>query len=158
MRARSLGGVPDVSCGMVATEMMQRPRQSSLLALDSTDAVGETIQVQDRFRISMPSSSGWKRLLYIDGFTASRDGQKLLYAHLPSKRQWPDNEFKESVLALLELSQTVLECDQLIICLKSSRDDLSNLIHDFIYVGFTIAEPLDVGGRPDFVFLRYLTE
>ncbi|KAI9193723.1 acyl-CoA N-acyltransferase [Polychytrium aggregatum] len=49
--------------------------------------------------------------------------------------------FKESVLAILELAEGCLECENVVICLEKSRADLTPLMRAFMFVGFELVHP-----------------
>ncbi|KAJ3107237.1 Ornithine decarboxylase antizyme 2 [Phlyctochytrium planicorne] len=49
--------------------------------------------------------------------------------------------FKESVAAVLELAEDVLDCTSVVICLDKTRSDLSEILRAFLFVGFEVVHP-----------------
>ncbi|KAJ3219265.1 Ornithine decarboxylase antizyme 1 [Dinochytrium kinnereticum] len=49
--------------------------------------------------------------------------------------------FKESVAAVLELAEEVLDCSNVVICLDKGRPDLAQILRAFLFVGFEIVHP-----------------
>jgi len=64
-----------------------------------------------------------------------------LYIKVPNLSNLQQNVFKESVVSVLELAEDMLGCQNIVVCLEKSREDLSNLLRAFLFVGFEVIHP-----------------
>lgn len=108
---------------------------AGILDLDSEDVVTGEIRVDTTVTISL-------RMEQINiwcGFILERqDGEKTIVL---KGDVWEDTSLRESIVAVLELAEC-LECENIIVCLEKDRRELSCLVHDFMYIGFELVNPL----------------
>ncbi|RKP23947.1 hypothetical protein SYNPS1DRAFT_23958 [Syncephalis pseudoplumigaleata] len=64
----------------------------------------------------------------------------VMFVRPPAYDVWAANEFRESVIALLELAEFI-ECDQAVVCLDKDRADSSDMMRAFMYAGFELVYP-----------------
>ncbi|KAJ3127710.1 hypothetical protein HK098_005946 [Nowakowskiella sp. JEL0407] len=78
-----------------------------------------------------------------------------LFVKVPASIDWEESGFgfKESVVAVMELAENVLECSELVFCLQKSRPDLTLLIRAFMFVGFEIVHPTVYNFGEDYVLV-----
>ncbi|KAI9593543.1 acyl-CoA N-acyltransferase [Syncephalis fuscata] len=65
---------------------------------------------------------------------------EVMFVCPPAYDIWAANEFRESVIALLELAEGI-NCGQVVICLKKERTDSSDMMRAFMYAGFELVYP-----------------
>ncbi|RUS20999.1 LOW QUALITY PROTEIN: hypothetical protein BC937DRAFT_93878 [Endogone sp. FLAS-F59071] len=69
---------------------------------------------------------------------------------------WDEIDMRESIIAVLELAET-FACTDVIVCIRRDDSRLSNLIHDFLYVGFEPVlpgMPLGAGLGGEDIYIR----
>jgi len=158
---RNPGGAPDVSSVSKSYEQLARRlpirhdfARSLLPAL--FDKSGSPTLTEDDLVIATPKTSNWQEINVYQAYTVKTpNGGKSMFLHIPSLTEWHGLEFRESLMALLDLAETILNCNQLIICLEKERQELASLVHAFMYVGFNIVSPPIANMNSGFVFLGY---
>lgn len=86
-------------------------------------------------------------------------GERGLFIRFPTTAGWDAHELTASLLALIEVGQEVLKCDQIYACVKRNPDELENLVHTLMYVGFEAdAPPVGQELAEEYLALRYETE
>jgi hypothetical protein len=76
----------------------------------------------------------------------------VMFVHPPAYDVWAANEFRESVIALLELAEFI-DCDQVVVCLNKDRTDSSDMMRAFMYAGFELVYPNVFQHASSFVLL-----
>lgn len=149
---RKPGGAPDVS--LVNKKCFSRLsiRDDFIEDIFPSMAVASA---EDCLVIATPETPKWDSVRIYDAFTLLHDSKKIMYLRIPCMDEWHGVEFKESLLALLELAENVLKCDYLYVCLEKTRSDLANLVHAFLYVGFNVVPSPVNGCNTKYVFLAY---
>ena len=66
-----------------------------------------------------------------------------------------DNNFKENLLALLEIAECGLNCNRVIVALPESDEISEEIVHCFLYAGFNLQNELEDG---EHVFLSISTK
>ncbi|KAI8052333.1 acyl-CoA N-acyltransferase [Syncephalis plumigaleata] len=64
----------------------------------------------------------------------------VMFVRPPAYHVWAANEFRESVIALLELAEFI-DCEQVVVCLDKDRTDSSDMMRAFMYAGFELVYP-----------------
>lgn len=78
------------------------------------------------FTLSYPSLSGTRKGLFI---------------RFPTTAGWGSVDLTASLRALIELGQDTLDCDEIFVAVNKNPEELENLVHTLLYVGFEIYEP-----------------
>lgn len=157
------GGAPDVSCTITPSSplayLLSRGAPAGPLTDLCASLAGSTsVAIEETLTIMTPKLRLWQDVSFLSAFTTVVNGTKVMYVLWPTNKKWKDWEFKECILALLELSQECLGCHEVIICLGKPRDRLAAVARDLIYADFSLVRPEQVGGLPDCVFMRYINE
>jgi hypothetical protein len=122
----------------------------------------ELPKVTEYLAVAVPSSEGWEDeddIHWFYGFTVKLDQEKGLFVRFPTTAGWDSADLTASLLALIELGQEVLGCDHIYLCLKRNPEELGNLVHTLLYVGFEVDDaPIGETPNPSYVILRYETE
>ena len=93
-----------------------------------------------------------KELIFYDGFTTMLES-KTLFVRFPRTTGWHQKDFVQSMIALIELGETVLHCGRIVVCLQREPAELHSLVHSLMYVGFTPTD--EFAPSPGFVLLDY---
>jgi hypothetical protein len=118
--------------------------------------------IREYVAVAVPSSEGWEDvedIHWFHGFTLSdARGQSCLVVRFPTTAGWDAADLNASLLALIELGQDALKCDQIFLALKRNPDELENLVHTLMYVGFEVDDVDGVAEDCGYLTLRYETE
>lgn len=159
---KNLGGAPDVSCTIPPSSplayLLSKGTPAGLLSDLCAHLVGPATAIEETLTIMTPKLRLWQDVAFLSAFTTVVNGTKVMYVLWPANKKWKDWEFKECILALLGLSQERLGCHEVIICLGKPRERLAAIARDLIYADFSLVRPEQVGGLPDYVFMRYAIE
>ncbi|KAK9685825.1 hypothetical protein K7432_015357 [Basidiobolus ranarum] len=85
------------------------------------------------------------------GFTTD----KTLFLSPPNSAGWADSEFRESLMSILELADTILKCMKLVICMPKKKSDTASLLRTFMYIGFEVVSPSVYNQEPEYLLLGY---
>jgi hypothetical protein len=125
----------------------RRVMASSATTADYSD--GELVSV------AVPSSEGWEDqddIHWFYGFThptttlpttttTTNQHQKDLFVRFPTTAGWDAKDLNASLLALIELGQEVCRCGRVWLVVRRNPDELENLVHTLMYVGFEVDDP-----------------
>lgn len=79
-----------------------------------------------------PSAYSWDAFIYND----------TLFLRSPTiELGWTESEFRDSVVAVLELAEESTDCKRIVVAMEKSRADLNMIFRAFLYVGFEIVAP-----------------
>ncbi|KAI8811442.1 ornithine decarboxylase antizyme-domain-containing protein [Cladochytrium replicatum] len=79
-----------------------------------------------------------------------------MFVRVPTSECWGGDEklgFKECIVVVLELAETILHAENLVVCLEKSRADLAHLMRAFMFVGFEMVHPAVYGFGDGYVLL-----
>jgi hypothetical protein len=149
--ARKPGGAPDVSSSTSNTLNSESPVDDDpsirfYRRLTMTSSVpGSLLEL---VAVAVPSSEGWEDvddILWFYGFSCreQKDGadKKILFIRFPTTAGWDSADLTASLCALIELGQDALDCDELFLAVKRNPEELNNLVHTLMYVGFEVDSP-----------------
>lgn len=160
------GGIPDVSLPLPERQGAERFLRSLGGELQSVSCSDDPVLSEVSNRIKNETSAQLEQVIAIislangdmekyNGFTCMiTPGTKSLFLSIPDGIELHDHTFKESLFALLELAENVLHCNDIKICLSESRNDLTDVVRSFMYVGFEVGCP-GFTSHDGFVFLQY---
>lgn len=119
----------------------------------------EKVQAETVFVLALPYNGSWERseLILFPGFTARKDGKLVTMVHFPRELPIDAQDFEEALSALLELAQDVLKADLLHVIVDNESEEMPDLVHTLLYVGFEVAAddaPL-AGHAANLLFLEY---
>ena len=93
--------------------------------------------------LAVPVVSDWSHVLVSDLFTITNgSSQKFLFFDVP--KDWRESNFKDSLLAIMELSEAFLKCDSLIVSVSKDYSDAALILHSLMYVGFKVIQPVSL--------------
>ena len=110
---------------------------------------------------------GWtgSGMLAYEGFTVRRAGslgeglrleEKALFVKFPRAHGWLQDDFTTALVALLELTEEVLRCDRLFICLERDEAETNSLVRSLMFAGFHLAESFGpLVGHDPYLTLQY---
>ncbi|KAK9687083.1 hypothetical protein K7432_014922 [Basidiobolus ranarum] len=78
-----------------------------------------------------------------------------MFLQPPAYENWAENEFRETIMSILELAEEFLHCDKLVVCLEKQLPDSPNLIRAFMYAGFEMVHPSVYSQNPKYILLGY---
>ena len=176
---RKPGGVPDVGAVFKPANLMDWFKtgleQSESKTASRAVAVlpaGSPLQHQqqlERFVLVVPEkkSTGWTgSVLLYPGFTLMhpKSGNKCMYLQFPSSdtttksTSFHSADVFESVLALIELGEEILDCDDIYLCLERRNPESPHLVHSLLYVGFDTLPVSDELDHDNFFTLKFEIE
>ncbi|KAL1920509.1 uncharacterized protein VTP21DRAFT_886 [Calcarisporiella thermophila] len=79
----------------------------------------------------------------------------VVFIRPPLVGEWIDDEFKNTIVALLELAEEVLQCGRVVVCLEKKGEELKTLVHAFMYIGFQLVTPDIYGYNDRFILVGY---
>ena len=116
-----------------------------------------TLQHGDLLAVAVPSSEGWEDrddIHWFYGFTTTTAPNKAVYIRFPTTAGWDAQDLNASLLALIELGQEVCQAQHVWLCVKRNPEELENLVHTLMYVGFEVDDPTDFASSDDYLLLR----
>lgn len=110
------------------------------------------------FVIALPLNGSWEseELILFHGFTIRRQGQLIMLVHFPRELPLEAEDFEGALSALLELAQDVLKTNLLYVIVDNESEEMPDLVHTLLYVGFEVADDAPLpGNAPNLLFLEY---
>ena len=107
----------------------------------------------DLLAVAVPSSEGWEDrddIQWFYGFATATS----VYIRFPTTAGWDAKDLNASLLALIALGEEVCRVGQVWLCVKRNPEELENLVHTLMYVGFEVDDPTEFDGSDDYLFLR----
>lgn len=142
---------------MVPPDFTERPESDASIVTRLFPHSG--VQAEAVFVIALPYNGSWERneLILFPGFTARQDGKLVMMVHFPRELPIEAQDFEGALSALLELAQDVLKADLLHVIVDNESEEMPDLVHTLLYVGFEVAAddaPL-AGHASNLLFLEY---
>ncbi|ORY06567.1 hypothetical protein K493DRAFT_403965 [Basidiobolus meristosporus CBS 931.73] len=81
--------------------------------------------------------------------------EQTLFLSPPDSAGWAESEFRESLMSILELADTVLKCEKLVICMPKENPETPSLLRAFMYIGFEMVHPSVYNPQPEYLLLGY---
>ncbi len=133
---------------------------------------GGRLAIKERVTIATPVSIDWEDYTLYDGFTTARGGEdKVLLVRFPRVDGWLMDDFRQAVVALIDLAEAILSCAKVVVCVDRQASEVHALVHALMYVGFALVDFAAISaslceageaagaGRDDaYVFLEYATD
>lgn len=142
--ARKPGGAPDASTATTdsAGEECSPAGVPDMTAAESFwrklhGVDGGRFTEGDLVAVAVPSSEGWEDrddIHWFYGFATVGN----LYIRFPTTAGWDAKDLNASLLALIELGQQVCLAERVWLVVKRNPDELENLVHTLLYVGFEV--------------------
>lgn len=150
---RKPGGAPEVRSGRHITPSALGTGAGNAIVSSETTKIAQSITVSTRFRdelsfvqgsvqdlvtIATPTCPDWENIILYEGFTVQNGDEKSLFIKFPRADGWLLDDFTQSIVALIELAEVILDCDRLFVCVDRQAKALNSLVHSLMYVGFSI--------------------
>jgi len=174
---RKSGGAPDVRYkSLNQRDMSTSPEAEALAAALPVDSSfrmelfpmsdlwkGSELKLEEHLTIATPVCQDWDELICFPGFTVRITNEewmseKALFVRFPATAGWHATDFTEAVLALIELAEEGLNCDHIYLCLENNPQEIRNLVHSLMYVGFGAEDSPIEGASSNLLMLKYETE
>jgi len=92
------------------------------------------------------SANAWDAFIYDD----------TLFLRSPTvELGWTESEFRDSVVAVLELAEESTDCEHIVVAMEKARGDLNILFRAFLHVGFEIVAPQVYNHDDRFLLVGY---